>query len=128
MTTVDTIFALSSGAGKAGIAVIRISGPAAGESLRLLTGNKPVPVARQATLRPLEDTESGELLDDAMVTWFPGPTTYTGEDLVELHVHGGLGVVSAVVDVLGQQPGSLCTAPARPASATPVLSGAGRIF
>ena len=93
----DTIFALSSGAPPAAIAIIRISGPAAGTALDHLAGGKPV--ERQACLRPLRDA-AGELLDRALVLWMPGQRTATGEDLVELHLHGGRAVVAAVEHAL----------------------------
>ncbi len=89
----DTIFALSSGAPPAAIAVIRISGNAAGAALERLTGTIPEP--RRATLRSLHDGH-GEVLDRALVLWFPGPASSTGEDLAELHLHGGRAVVAAV--------------------------------
>ena len=88
----DTIFALSSGTPPAGIAVIRISGPQAGPSLRALAGELPKP--RQATARHLR-TARGETLDHALVLWLPGPGTATGEDVAELHLHGGRAVVAA---------------------------------
>ena len=93
----DTIYALSSGQPPAGIAVIRISGPQAGAALRALAGTLPDP--RRATTRHLRN-EQGEALDHAMILWLPGPGTVTGEDLVELHVHGGRAVVAAVKDQL----------------------------
>lgn len=93
----DTIFALSSGAPPAAIAVIRISGPAAGEALGALTGG--LPEARRASFRPLSDAQ-GVLLDRALVLWLPGPGTATGEDIVELHLHGGRAVVGAVETTL----------------------------
>ncbi len=89
----DTIFALSSGTPPAAIAVVRISGTAAGEALEALAGSRPEP--RHAVLRTLRGTE-GEVLDRALVLWFPGPASTTGEDLAELHLHGGRAVVAAV--------------------------------
>jgi tRNA modification GTPase len=89
----DTIFALSSGAPPAAIGVVRISGPCAGEALRALTGKRAEP--RQASLRTLRDGE-GLALDSALVLWLPGPGTATGEDMVELHCHGGRAVIAAV--------------------------------
>jgi len=89
----ETIFALSSGAAPAGIAVIRISGPAAADALLALTGKLPEP--RRACLAKLRD-DQGEILDHALTLWFPGPASVTGEDLAELHLHGGKGVVAAV--------------------------------
>ncbi len=98
----DTIFALSSGAAPAAIAVIRISGPAAAEALRRLTGRLPPP--RRAVHAPLRDGAGG-LLDSALVLWLPGPNNATGEDTAELHCHGGRAVISAVEAALGVVPG-----------------------
>ncbi len=89
----ETIFALSSGAPPAAIAVIRISGPAAAEAVLALAGSLPEP--RRASYRRLRNS-SGETLDRALVLWFPGPASATGEDLAELHLHGGRAVVAAV--------------------------------
>ncbi len=93
----DTIFALSSGSPPAAIAVVRVSGPSAGEALRHLAGGLPEP--RHASLRALRSAEG--LLDKALVLWFPGPDTATGEDLAELHLHGGRAVVAGVEAALG---------------------------
>lgn len=98
----DTIFALSSGTPPAAIGVVRVSGPAAGEALRLIAGRRPVP--RRASLLRLHDAEGG-LLDDALVLWLPGPRTATGEDMVELHCHGGRAVIAAVEAALAAVPG-----------------------
>ncbi|EQB12610.1 tRNA uridine-5-carboxymethylaminomethyl(34) synthesis GTPase MnmE [Novosphingobium lindaniclasticum] len=89
----DTIFALSSGAPPAAIGVVRVSGPRAGEALTRLAGKLPKP--RYARYRVLQDAQ-GAVLDQALVLWFPGPATATGEDLAELHLHGGRAVVAAV--------------------------------
>ena len=89
-----TIYALSSGHGKAGVAIIRISGPLAGDVLRLLGGTMPPP--RAATLRTLRDPGSHEVLDHGLVIWFPGPSSFTGEDIAELHIHGGRAVIEAI--------------------------------
>jgi tRNA modification GTPase len=99
----DTIFALSSGLPPAGIAVVRISGPGAQAALVALAGKCPAP--RRASHRQLRDPETHEPLDDGLALWFPGPTTATGEDLAELHLHGGRAVVQAVLDCLARQPG-----------------------
>jgi len=96
---IDTIFALSSGAPPAAIAIVRISGPNAQTALSDLAGEVPEP--RRARLRQLRDGE-GQLLDEAVVLWFPGPQTATGEDLAELHLHGGRAVVAAVETRLSQ--------------------------
>lgn len=98
----DTIFALSSGAAPAGIGVIRVSGPQACAAAERMAGTLPAP--RTARVRPLRDT-AGALLDRALVLVFPGPTTATGEDMVELHCHGGRAVIAAVLATLGEQPG-----------------------
>lgn len=92
----DTIVALASGAGRAGVAVIRVSGPAAAGVLRALTG-RVLPAARMATVATLRDPGSGEALDEALTLWFPGPGSFTGEDVAELHVHGGPAVIEAVI-------------------------------
>ena len=94
----DTICALSSGQGRAGVAVIRISGPAAGSTLRALAG--PLPQPRHASLRKLTDPRSGDLLDRGLIVWLPGPQSLTGEDVAELHVHGGRAVVARIIDTL----------------------------
>jgi tRNA modification GTPase len=102
MDSVDTIFALSSGAPPAAIAVVRISGTQAFEAVRALAGK--VPAARKASLRTLRDAD-GSTLDEALVLTFPGPATATGEDLAELHLHGGRAVVRAVEAALAAMPG-----------------------
>ncbi|MDA0997036.1 MAG: tRNA uridine-5-carboxymethylaminomethyl(34) synthesis GTPase MnmE [Proteobacteria bacterium] len=100
----DTIFAPSTAPGRAGIAVVRISGPAAAAALALLTrGGKPPP-PRVATLANLSAAESTELLDRAMVLWFPAPASFTGEDVLELHLHGGTAVTGAVLEELSRMP------------------------
>lgn len=96
--TADTIYALSSGSPPAAIAVVRISGPRARGALEALAGRRPEP--RRASLAALRRPGSGELLDRALVLLFPGPDTATGEDLVELHLHGGRAVVRSVLDAL----------------------------
>ncbi len=96
----STIFALSSGPGRAGVAVLRVSGPRAGDALLALAGGVPEP--RQAAVRRLVDPATGALLDQALVLWFPGPRSFTGEDCVELHVHGGRAVVAGVLGALGR--------------------------
>lgn len=97
----DTIFALSSGMPPAAIGVVRVSGPAAGAALKALAGRLPAP--RQASLAALRDA-NGAPLDSALILWFPGPATATGEDLAELHLHGGRAVVAAVEAALGAMP------------------------
>lgn len=98
----DTIFALSSGAPPAAIAVLRISGPSAFDAVRMLAGD--LPETRRASLRSLRDGD-GALLDEALVLVFPGSATATGEDLAELHLHGGRAVVRGVEASLLEQAG-----------------------
>lgn len=99
----DTIFALSSGQPPAGIAVIRISGPQAGNALAALGSKLPPP--RRATLATLRDPDDHALLDRTMVLWLPGPGTATGEDSAELHLHGGRAVVAAMEATLSRMTG-----------------------
>lgn len=95
----DTIYAPATGAGRAAVAVVRISGPRSSEAVRALAGDLPKP--RRAALRQL--THDGVALDDALVLWFEGPASYTGEDAAEFHVHGGRAVVEAVLEALAAQ-------------------------
>ena len=94
----DTIFALASGSARAAIAVMRISGPAAERAVAALCGGA-MPVPRRASLRRLRDA-AGDVLDQAVVLWLPGPGTYTGEPCAELHLHGGRAVIDGVADAL----------------------------
>lgn len=96
----DSIYALASGPGRAGLAVVRLSGSRAGAALDALAG-APRPAARTATLRRLCDPRSGEELDRALVLWFPGPKSFTGEDMAEFHLHGGRAVLDGVLRALG---------------------------
>ncbi|MBI5941547.1 MAG: tRNA uridine-5-carboxymethylaminomethyl(34) synthesis GTPase MnmE [Caulobacterales bacterium] len=93
----DTIFAPATAPGRAALAVVRLSGPATGEAVKALAGALPAP--RRASLRKLRDG-TGAIIDEALILWFPAPASYTGEDCAELHLHGGLAVVDAAVDVL----------------------------
>src|SRR5262245_57245798 len=99
-----TIYAPSTAAGKAALAVVRVSGPKAGEALYTLP-RRNKPAARQAKRAALFDPVSGELLDDSLVLWFPGPGSVTGEDVAEFHIHGGRAVLAAVLQALGRIPG-----------------------
>ena len=90
-----TIFALSTGPGVSGVAIIRISGSDASFVLKSLT-NKEIPKPRMATLRKINNINTFELIDEALILWFPGPESYTGEDMAEIHVHGGKAVVLAI--------------------------------
>ena len=90
-----TIYALSSGPGISGVAIVRVSGPSASEVIRLLTG-KEIPKPRMASLRKINNINTSELIDEGIIIWFPGPESYTGEDMAEIHVHGSKAVVSAL--------------------------------
>lgn len=102
MTKAATIYALSSGHGRAAVAVIRVSGPEAGLALDRLAPPRPQP--RTAALRTLR-TPGGEVLDQGLILWLPGPRSETGEDMAELHIHGGravvAGVLAALADIAG---------------------------
>src|SRR5689334_1914905 len=93
----QTIFALSSGRSPSAIAIVRVSGPAAGPSLDLLAGKVPTP--RSATRALLRDNR-GQPIDDAVVLWFPQPASATGEDVAEFHVHGGRAVLASLFATL----------------------------
>lgn len=103
MTDKHTIFALSSGSGRAGIAVVRISGPLAGAVLQTLCGS--IPRARMMVLRMLRDPSNNTVLDQALVCFMPKPFSATGDDMAELHLHGSQAVVSAMLAVLSRQVG-----------------------
>ena len=90
-----TIFALSTGPGISGVAVIRISGKETTEVIRLLTGSK-LPKPRVATLRKINKINTSELIDEGLILWFPGPQSYTGEDMAEIQVHGSKAVIDAI--------------------------------
>ena len=90
-----TIYALSTGPGMSGVAIIRISGPEASEVIKLLTKSK-IPVPRMATLRKIKNINTSELIDEGIIIWFPGPQSYTGEDMAEIHIHGGKAVILAL--------------------------------
>ena len=106
----DTVYALSSGAGRAGIAVIRVSGAGAGPSLRRLSGRR-LPAPRLATRTRLAHPRTREPLDDALVLWFPALASYTGEDVAEFHVHGGRAVIDGVLGALAQEADMRLAAP-----------------
>ena len=101
--TADTIFALASGRGRAGIAVLRVSGPEALGSAKQLTGED-LPVRRATRVRII-GPDTGEVLDQGLALFFPGPASFTGEDVVEFHVHGGLAVIQGVLEALGRAAG-----------------------
>jgi tRNA modification GTPase len=91
----DTIFALSSGSGRAGIAVVRLSGPDVVAVVKALAGDLPKP--RQAMLRTIRSRDGGEAIDQSLVLYFPGPASVTGEDIGEFHVHGSPAVVDRLL-------------------------------
>ncbi|MGB7259929.1 MAG: tRNA uridine-5-carboxymethylaminomethyl(34) synthesis GTPase MnmE [Pseudolabrys sp.] len=94
----DTIFALSSGRPPAAIAVIRISGPMAASALKAVIGRVPEP--RKGAFARIRDPKTGELIDEALALWFPGPNSETGEDTAELQLHGGRAVIAATLAAL----------------------------
>ncbi|MCR6501477.1 tRNA uridine-5-carboxymethylaminomethyl(34) synthesis GTPase MnmE [Shinella sp. CPCC 101442] len=94
----DTIFALSSGSLPSGVAIIRLSGPQSRQTLETVCGR--VPVSRRASLLPIRD-RNGLVLDEGLVLFFPGPSSFTGEDTAELQIHGGRATVKAVLSTLG---------------------------
>lgn len=104
----ETIYALASGAGRAGIAVWRLSGPGSAAALRALSG-RDLPPPRRA-VRAVLTSGDGDPIDDGLALWFPAPASFTGEDVVELHLHGG----RAVAQALGQALGGLGLRPAEP--------------
>jgi tRNA modification GTPase len=102
----DSIFALSSAPGRAGVAVVRLSGPGAGDAVRALSGALPAP--RQAVLRRL--AFDGAQIDRALLLWFPAPASFTGEDVAEFHIHGGRAIREALFAALA----ALSLRPAEP--------------
>jgi tRNA modification GTPase len=96
----STIFALATPAGRSGVAIIRISGPSAGDVLRTIT-RRDLPTPRVAVRRKFYSGDT--LLDDGLALWFPGPASFTGEDMVELHIHGGSAIIVAMAESLVAQ-------------------------
>jgi len=96
-----TIYALSTGPGISGIAIIRVSGEDTKKIIRLLT-NENLPKARVATLRKINKINTSELIDEGIILWFPGPESYTGEDMAEFHVHGSKAVIDALHSSISQ--------------------------
>jgi len=96
-----TIYALSTGPGISGIAVIRVSGKKTGDIIKKITRNK-LPNPREATRRKFHYINTNELIDEGVLLWFPGPNSYTGEDLAEFHVHGSRAVINALHKTLSQ--------------------------
>jgi tRNA modification GTPase len=101
MTTIrfDTIFAPATAPGRAALAIVRLSGPAAGDVCRRLTG-RPPPAPRRAVLCRMHDPQNGDAIDEGLVLWFPAPASFTGEDVLELQVHGGRAVIAGLLDAL----------------------------
>jgi tRNA modification GTPase len=98
-----TIYAPATAAGVAGVAVVRVSGPNAGDAMRAIARKLPAP--RVATRARLIDPADGQPLDDALVLWFPAPASFTGEDVAEFHLHGSRAVLHATLDALARLPG-----------------------
>lgn len=99
----DTIVALATAPGRAGVAVLRLSGPNAGAALEAMIGRRPPP--RKAVRARFADPDSGAVLDDGLALWFPAPASFTGEDVAELHGHGGKAVIDSLLEVLCRLPG-----------------------
>ena len=96
-----TIYALSTGPGTSGVAIIRISGFECSKIIKKIT-NKKIPKPRMATLRKIYNINTYELIDEGIILWFPGPESYTGEDMAEVHIHGGKAVILAVQDQIAK--------------------------
>jgi len=109
MRSDDTIFAAASGFGRSAVCVIRVSGPRTRAALEAMAGGPPPP--RRLALRRLVEPGTGEPLDLALVAWMPGPSSFTGEDQAELHIHGGLATRAAVLRALGTVAGCRAAEP-----------------
>jgi tRNA modification GTPase len=105
----DTIFATASAPGRAGVAVVRVSGPAARFAVQTVSRKAPPP-PRRAALRALR-SGAGEIFDRGLVLWFPAPDSYTGEDVAEFHIHGGRAVLTALIEALATMPGLRAAGP-----------------
>src|SRR5690349_15371644 len=103
MRDADTIYAFATAPGRAGIAVLRLSGPKTKDALKALVGRLPTP--RRALVARLADPHSRELIDKGVALYFSGPASFTGEDVGELHVHGGRAVAAALLAALASLPG-----------------------
>ena len=97
-TTQETIFSLSSAPGRAGVAVVRVSGPDAEKCASLMKGDLPDP--RRARVRTLFDNKTNDRIDVALIVYFPAPKSFTGENIVEIQCHGGRAVVESVLELL----------------------------
>lgn len=100
----DTIYALSTPAGRSGVAVVRVSGPAAWDGCAVLSDGQKLPVPRQAATRKLFDPKTHEILDHAMVIGFRAPASFTGEDCMEYQIHGGTAIIDGVLRALSSLP------------------------
>ena len=90
-----SIYALSTGPGVSGIAIVRVSGNETAKIIKLITGRE-LPTPRMATLRKFNKINTSELIDEGIILWFPGPESYTGEDMAEFHIHGSKAVIEAM--------------------------------
>lgn len=99
-----TIFALSSGKGRAGVSVIRVSGPDTSKAILSILKKDNLPKARQACLQSFYDPDTKQKIDQGLLLWFPGPASFTGEDVAEFHIHGGYAVVSGFLEALSKIP------------------------
>ncbi len=103
LDVLPTIFALASAPGRAGVAVVRVSGAGAARAIEALCASGPRPEPRVAALRTIVQP-SGDIIDRALVLWFPAPHSFTGEDVAEFHLHGGRAILNAVIGCLRQMP------------------------
>lgn len=99
-----TIFALSSGKGRAGVSVIRVSGPHTKKAILSILKKDILPKPRQASLQSFYDPETKQKIDKGLLLWFPGPASFTGEDVAEFHIHGGYAVVAGFLEALSKIP------------------------
>ncbi|MHB2168319.1 tRNA uridine-5-carboxymethylaminomethyl(34) synthesis GTPase MnmE [Alsobacter sp. R-9] len=116
-----TIYALSTPPGRSAVAVVRVSGPRTRFALETIAGRAPEP--RRASLRRLRDPQTQEIIDEALVLWFPSPASFTGEDLAEFHLHGGSATVASLIEALA----GLGLAPAEPGAFTRRAWEAGKL-
>ena len=96
-----TIYALSTGPGVSGVAIVRVSGPEASTVIKSITG-KAIPKPRMSTLRKINNINTSKLIDEGIIIWFPGPESYTGEDMAEIHIHGGKAVIQAIHETISK--------------------------
>jgi len=105
MNSSPTIFALATAPGRGGISVFRVSGPSARTAVEKLCRPNDMPKVREASLRKIHHPASGETIDSALLIWFENPHSFTGEDVLEIHAHGGRAVANALTEALGALPG-----------------------